>query len=322
MAKQVNFQGADNVMVSIIILTKNGGDLLKQNLNAILGQDISYNYEILCIDSGSTDSTLELLKKYPIKLFTIPEHKFNHGLTRNFAISLAQGQYIVLINQDVVPFNAHWLNTLVGTLEADRRIAGVYCRHIPTKDADPFIKRRTYKTYPPLITPEIRFIKDSLNYNALTPKQKFQLCFFDNVCSCIRKSVWEELPFADTNFAEDLEWAKGVLEKGYKIVYQSEALIIHAHNRPVEYEYKRAYLQYRKVYELFHVPHQIFLVLLLRRIFISGLSSLYFALKEEGIREAVTYFKRIFSLSLVDALAQWHAIKDHRLKLPYRFNSV
>jgi len=320
MIKQKN--DAKKIDVSVIILTKNGAESLQQCLLRIFNQKTTYSYEIICVDSGSTDSTLEFLKKFPLKLFTIPEDEFNHGRTRNFAVSQAKGLYIILLSQDAVPFNECWMDTLVKTLELDQRIAGVYCRQIPPEGTGPFIKRRTRKTYPQLDVPQFHFIKDARSYHRLKPQQRFQLCRFDNVCSCIRKSIWEEMPFTQTDFAADLDWAKRVLERGYKTVYQPRTSVIHAHNRSIDYEYRRAYFNYRKVYELFQLRPRIFLICLFRRLLVSGLGSFYYACKEQGLIKALESLKRIYLLCLADVFAQRQAIRDQRLGRPYKFKGI
>ncbi len=54
----------------------------------------------------------------------------------------------------------------------------------------------------------------------MRPWEKYRFCNFDNVCSAIRKKIWEAIPFENTFFAEDLGWSKKVLEAGYAIVYE------------------------------------------------------------------------------------------------------
>ena len=61
----------ENTQVSIVILTKNGGELLEKSVRMIFQQEASFNYEVIVIDSGSTDGTLEVLKKYPVFVFKV-----------------------------------------------------------------------------------------------------------------------------------------------------------------------------------------------------------------------------------------------------------
>ena len=92
-----------NRLVSIVLLTKNAGPEFEKTLQAIAGQEAVYPFEVIAVDSGSTDGTLELLDRFNVKSYSIPPSDFNFGLTRNHAFSLAGGDFIITISQDVVP---------------------------------------------------------------------------------------------------------------------------------------------------------------------------------------------------------------------------
>lgn len=83
--------------VSIVIPTKNAGDLLERVLKAVFEQKTTYTYEVICVDSGSKDNTLDIIKKYPCRLFQIPASEFGHGKTRNYGAAQGTGTYIVFI---------------------------------------------------------------------------------------------------------------------------------------------------------------------------------------------------------------------------------
>ena len=70
--------------VSIVIPTKNAGPLLDRVLQAVFEQKTEYVYEVICVDSGSKDETLDIIRKYPCRLFQIPPEEFGHGKTRNY----------------------------------------------------------------------------------------------------------------------------------------------------------------------------------------------------------------------------------------------
>src|SRR5574337_394745 len=76
------------VDVSIILLTKNGQRYLEGVLGAVFAQQTEHGYEVIAIDSGSSDGTVELLRRYPVALRRIPPEQFNHGATRNLGASL------------------------------------------------------------------------------------------------------------------------------------------------------------------------------------------------------------------------------------------
>ena len=57
---------------TIVIPTKNGGKLFDKVLERVFKQETEYEYEVICVDSGSKDETISTIKKYPCKLYQIP----------------------------------------------------------------------------------------------------------------------------------------------------------------------------------------------------------------------------------------------------------
>ena len=100
-------------------------------------------------------------------------------------------------------------------------------------------------------TPRIQAVSDFASFAALDPRARFELCIFDNVCSCIRRSVWKQHPFHATPIGEDVEWAREVLLAGHRIAYVPEAQVVHSHDRSARYELARTYVLHRRLYELF-----------------------------------------------------------------------
>ena len=92
------------------------------------------------IDSGSTDGTAELARRYGASVHWISRDEFEHGATRNLGIALSGGEYVAFIVQDAVPFDEWWLAAMVENLERDKLVAGVYGRQIP-RSTPPFMSR-------------------------------------------------------------------------------------------------------------------------------------------------------------------------------------
>lgn len=236
--------------VSIVIPTKNGGDLFWEVLEGIRRQEVSAPTELVVIDSGSSDGTLEVARAYGAKIISIDPDKFDHGATRNQAIQQAQGEIVVLMTQDAVPADTRLLEALLRPF-SDSRVAATYARQSPRRDADILTKRNLERWLTGRLQPEIRWIKDRARYEALSPMEKYLFCNFDNVCSAIRKNACKEIPFRPSAFGEDIDWSQRVLDAGWKIAYEPKAHVIHSHDRPLSYEYKRTYMCHRKLYELF-----------------------------------------------------------------------
>lgn len=86
---------------------------------------------------------------------------------------------------------------------------------------------------------------DGLSLYALPVEEQIRLLSFDNVASCLRRSVWEKLPLPERPFGEDLGWAMAALFQGFRLVYEPGSTVIHSHRQPLSYEFKRVYLDHQ-----------------------------------------------------------------------------
>src|SRR5688572_10545956 len=103
--------------VSIVIPTKNAGTLFRDTLHALKTQEYEDQIEIILIDSGSTDDTIQVAYEYGIKVKSIIPDEFNHGLTRNLGIEMATGEVIVLMSQDAVPGDKYLVKNFVAAFD-------------------------------------------------------------------------------------------------------------------------------------------------------------------------------------------------------------
>jgi len=225
--------------VSVIIPTRNGERSIEKLLKAVFAQKTCFVFEVIIVDSGSTDRTKEIALSYPVQFYQIKPEDFNHGLTRNLGIKYSRGEYVALLTQDAIPYNLLWLEKLIRPLKDNPLIAGVYSRQIAGDNRsliDLAIMKNTISSLPE--RNEI-IIEDIGSYGRLLPEDKRRLCNFDNVSSCIRKRVWETIPFPKTEFAEDIEWAQQVLILGFKIAFEPESVVYHLHKYSVLEWFKR-----------------------------------------------------------------------------------
>ena len=240
-------------VVSIVLPTRNGAATLPSLLDSIARQRVGFAFEIIAVDSSSSDGTADLLRARVDRLTSIPADAFDHGLTRNLGIEQAGGELIVLLVQDALPASDSWLAKLTAPLIADDRIAGAYARQLPRPDASAITRHSLEHWVASSDVGRTIALADSAELEALDPMARLERCAFDNVCSCIRRSIWRRHPFRRTPIAEDLEWAGEVLLAGYRIAYVPEAEVIHSHDRSARYELARTCLLHRRLYELFEL---------------------------------------------------------------------
>ena len=215
---------------TIVIPTKNGGELFKRVLREIFSQQTDYSYEVVCVDSGSKDGTVETIKKFPVKLYEILPQDFGHGKTRNFGASKGSGKYIVFITQDALPADGHWLQKLLDAMELDEKVVGAFGQHLPYPECNIFDKRDLPAHFARFgDKPHVFSIEDRAAYDADIGLRLF-LSFFSDNNSCLRRDIWEKYPYDDVDFAEDQVWMRKMLELGYKKAYAPDSRVYHSHN--------------------------------------------------------------------------------------------
>ena len=256
---------------------------------------------------------MERLAEAGARVSTIPPSEFNHGLTRNQAIASSRGALVVLLTQDAVPADETWLEALLTPFD-DEEVAGAYARQLPRPEADVLTRRNLERWVSGVAQPRRQRITDRASYLRLHPMERYKLCCFDDVCSALRRSVWERIPYEWAYFGEDLDWGKKALEAGWTLAYEPAAAVVHSHDRSVWYEYKRTYVCHRRLYELFGLRTVPRLVDALRNTMRGGLADAAFAWREEqGMRRRTSLTLRAPFLALLSNLAQWRGATDERL---------
>ncbi len=234
--------------ISIIIPVKNGISTIESCLKGIEKQSLYKQCEVLIIDSGSTDGTLEVLQNYKVKLFKIPPQEFNHGATRNYGISLAEGELVVMTVQDATPSNTLWLENMARHF-IDPEVAGVCGQqvvpHHPDKNPHRWFRPQSEGGYRKVQYPNQ---EDFLN---LTPENKKQACSWDDVTAMYRKTALLEIPFQPVMFGEDMIWARDALLKGFSLIYDSTARVEHYHHHYPDYTYRRVLIVWLFIYKTF-----------------------------------------------------------------------
>ncbi|CAG0878766.1 unnamed protein product [Cyprideis torosa] len=127
-------------LVSIIILTRNGKHHLERLFDALAENTQYPNYEVIVVDNASTDDSQTYLdtqtERFTLKVI---KNSINESYSRghNQALKIAQGEYLVMLNNDIKPLNG-WLSHLVNTLQKQDRVGCVGAQLIyPDDPAEP-----------------------------------------------------------------------------------------------------------------------------------------------------------------------------------------
>jgi rhamnosyltransferase len=212
--------------LSVILLTRNAGQRFSRVLEGLFACRGVEEAEILMVDSGSTDGTVERAARYPdLRVHSIPPAEFGHGRTRNLAAGMARGEVLVLLVQDAVPADAGLLESLRAPLAEDPAVGAVFARQVARPQANPVERYFLASTYP-----GVRQVREALP-RAATGRTPIRRIFFSNVCSALRREVWRAIPFDERLImSEDQLWARQALAAGHRIVYEPAAVVEHSHN--------------------------------------------------------------------------------------------
>ena len=206
--------------ISIIVRCFNEEKYIGRLLAGVLAQT-KRDIEIIVVDSGSTDQTVRVARRYPVKVLSIRPEEFSFGRALNYGCSQARGTYLVFASAHVYPAASNWLENLVSMFR-DPQVALVYGKQRGDASTRYFEHRIFNKLYP----------------DASISRKQDPFC--NNANAAIRRDVWERFPYDEQlTGLEDLEWAKRIVGEGYYLAYCAEAAVVHIHEETPEKRYSR-----------------------------------------------------------------------------------
>lgn len=199
--------------VGIVIRTLNESELIGMCLETLGGQRTRHKIEILVVDSGSTDTTVEIAEAHGVRVVHLSPDDFDYSRALNVGIGELRAELVISLSAHAIPLDDDWVETLAAPFE-DPQVAGVTCRQVPWPDAPWREVQRLGRMFG-----TARRVCTSESAAGLT---------FSNAASAIRREVWREQPFT-LPAAEDQEWADRVLAAGWSLVYEPAASVYHSH---------------------------------------------------------------------------------------------
>ncbi|MCA9002605.1 MAG: glycosyltransferase family 2 protein, partial [Planctomycetes bacterium] len=214
--------------ISILIPTYQGEADLERLLPALQAQEVKGGFEIVALDSSSTDRTRELLAAAGVRFQTIAKAKFGHGSARNRLGRMARGEVLVFLSQDALPVGNRFVETLVAPL-MEEGVVGTWARNLPHPDDDALTARSLLSSGES--DPQSRRValEPGTCLADLSPLDRMRKTRFNNVASAMGRGTLERFPFPEVAFGEDSAWAASVLGAGWQLEYVAEAQVLHAH---------------------------------------------------------------------------------------------
>ncbi len=237
--KQTTQQSPHNISdmavidASIIVRCFNEEEFIGKLLFGLSRQEGPHRHETIVVDSGSTDQTLEIAKKFTNRIIEIPPESFSFGRALNIGCEAARGKYLLIISAHALPVYQDWITSMISSFQNDK-IAMVYGkqRGIPSSA---FSEQQIFeKQYP----------------ETSVPLQDHPFC--NNANAAVRSQIWKEIRYDESlTGLEDLAFAKECMSSGYRISYSARAEIYHVHRETpsqIENRYRREAIAYKKIF--------------------------------------------------------------------------
>ena len=203
---------SDTTPVSIIVRTLNEAKFLPECLQKIGEQSYGGPVEVVVVDSGSTDDTVEIASDFGAKIIHIPKSEFTFGRSLNVGCEASSGDFLVLLSAHCIPCDENWLKTLINPLKEG---ISEYCygRQIPRRGVSKFSEGMVFQKYYP-------------EFGAF-PQVGY---FSNNANSAILRSTWQHLRFDEKlTGLEDMELAKRLVDNGGTVSYVASSAVEHIH---------------------------------------------------------------------------------------------
>jgi rhamnosyltransferase len=237
--------------ITVFIPVYNGEKYLGESIDAILHQELpmGYDLELLIIDSGSKDRSVEIAKTYAeafpdvVNFSEIPNSEFGHGKTRQKAAEMAKGEYILFLTQDATPTTYRWLINMIEPFYIGDKVGCVFGRQVPRPHSVPTIKREVAGVFGGLGHPDTIALsrEKSLVDGKLDRPLNY---FFSDVNSAIRKDLIHTVPFQPLKYAEDQALASDMQKAGYFKAYAPQGAVWHSNEYTAREYYHRKFDEY------------------------------------------------------------------------------
>lgn len=243
------------IRFSVVIPIYNGEKTITLVLDKLIKLLSYYTREIIIIDSGSTDRTMEIIesyrKRYPFfRVKKIKKSDFSHSGTRNLGARMAKGEYVCFISDDAIPQDPNFFKYYLEDFRISDKVVAVFGKNV-AYPGTPMFQKLEYDCRWSAVD---RFadkrgvLVQRLDkpFTPFIPKNYLTWYFFSNTSSCYKRSFLIKHPFPKVSYGEDMMIGREILENGFWKVYDTRAYVIHSHSFTL-YEY---YLKQREDFEL------------------------------------------------------------------------
>jgi glycosyltransferase involved in cell wall biosynthesis len=221
---------------SIVVRAYNEAEHLGSLFEGISRQTVR-EVEIIVVDSGSADASVEIALENGARVVRIPSQEFSFGRSLNLGIQAAESELVVIASAHVRPVYPDWLECLLGPFD-DPQVALVYGRQ-RGDDSSRFSERQIFRQWFPDVD---------------MPSQTHAFC--NNANAAVRRTLWQQHAYdEELTGLEDVAWAKWAMGAGQRIAYAAHAEVIHVHTenpRRVYERYRREGMAFKRIFPESH----------------------------------------------------------------------
>jgi rhamnosyltransferase len=205
--------------VAIVIRSFNESKLIGKCLEAVFAQEFN-GYEVILVDSGSTDGTLDIARQFRVRIVSIAPQEFTYGRALNVGVRAAgvATDIAVLLSAHAIPTNTMWLRHLAEPVLQNANVAGCYGKQTPLQQhlSNRIVRHMAKNGYRRCYGDDA-FVTNSSH-------------FFSNANAAVRYKCWEEIPYDEQMpGSEDWKWARETIARGWSLAYAPDACVAHSH---------------------------------------------------------------------------------------------
>jgi glycosyltransferase involved in cell wall biosynthesis len=227
-----------DLTISVIIPTRNAGADLRPLLSTLKNQNGIKPVEIVIVDSGSTDQTMQVAREFGVSIIEIRPEEFSHSYARNLGAERSTADYLLFMVQDALPSSLSWIRELYQPMETAGVIASS-CAEFPRKDSDLLYRALCWTHYRFLnVSDQDRVLQKPTQSDYASLRTNANV---SNIACLIRRDVFVKYKFRG-EYAEDLDLGLRLIQDGYKMALLGSTRVIHSHNRTAFYHLKRGYV--------------------------------------------------------------------------------
>lgn len=208
------------ISCAIIIRTFNEEKHIGRLLEGI-GQQTLQPQQVILVDSGSTDRTVEIARGFGAQVETILPQEFSFGRALNRGLSVCQGEVAVMVSAHCYPVYPDWLEQLTKPF-TDPQVGLCYGKQRGGQ-TNTYSEQQFFRKY----FPEVSQPRQGQPYS-------------HNANAAIRRKLWETHPYNEgLTGLEDLAWSSWLMSQGGAIAYSAEAEVVHVHDESPWQVYNR-----------------------------------------------------------------------------------